>query len=99
MSFALGKRSYRICDRCGLRYHYTEMNFEWNKSIVCDKCYEDKHPQLDPKAPGPDAEALRYASADRVEPLEVSVGNTFPPLQNNCLQAICSVGQVTVSIT
>jgi hypothetical protein len=99
MTFALGKKAYRICDRCGLRYPYTEMNFEWTNSIVCDKCFEEKHPQLDPVSPSPDAEALKYASPDRKEPLEVTVGNTFPPVQNNLLQAIGIVGQVRVSIT
>lgn len=96
MTYAFGSRSWAICDRCGRRVRYTEIQIEWTAARVCDECYEDKHPQLDPQTPPADAEALYDARPDRIEPMEVIVGSTFPSVVNN-LQAITSVGEVTVS--
>lgn len=35
----------RICDRCGFKYKASRTRKEWNGLIVCDKCYEPRHPQ------------------------------------------------------
>jgi hypothetical protein len=42
-------RALAICDRCGLRHLYTDLKREWTGLFVCDNCYEEKHPQLDPQ--------------------------------------------------
>jgi len=39
-----------ICDRCGLRYYYADLQKEWTGNYVCDGCFEEKHPQLEPMA-------------------------------------------------
>lgn len=59
MSYALGKFSYGVCDRCGFRTRYLEMRMEWTGFKVCSECYEPKHPQLEPPRHTTDAEALR----------------------------------------
>ena len=66
--FASGKHSLAICDRCGMAYPYLSIKEEWNGSRVCRECFETKHPQLDPPKVTADAEALRDAAPDRIEP-------------------------------
>jgi len=51
MSYANGSRSKAICDRCGLKYKYSQLNFEIengrrNGLRVCSSCLDDDHPQL-----------------------------------------------------
>ena len=74
MSFAIGKNSQAICDRCGYQYPYLELRKEWNGLRTCPECFEPKHPQLDPPYHGLDPEALKNPRPDRVEPLVVVVG-------------------------
>ncbi len=76
MTFAVGKKSQAICDRCGYQYDYLDLQKEWNGLLVCPECYEPKHPQLDPPYSKPDPEALQNPRPDRTEPLIVDVG--FP---------------------
>lgn len=33
------------CDRCGIDYRQSQMKKEWNGLIVCDECWEPRHPQ------------------------------------------------------
>ena len=61
MSFAVGKFSYGICDRCGFRYKYLQLKMEWTGFKVCSECYEPKHPQLTPPYHITDPQALRQA--------------------------------------
>ena len=42
-------RALAICDRCGLRHLYKDLKKEWTGWLVRDDCYEEKHPQLEPK--------------------------------------------------
>jgi hypothetical protein len=35
----------RICDRCGFQYKASETRKEWTGLIVCDRCWEERHPQ------------------------------------------------------
>lgn len=58
MAYARGKYALAICDRCGFRYPYLSLQKEWTGMKVCSDCYEDKHPQLDPKHQPADAQAL-----------------------------------------
>ena len=48
MAFASGKFSQAICDRCGFQVPYLNLSKEWNGLLVCQECFEPKHPQLDP---------------------------------------------------
>ncbi len=95
--FAVGKNSYAISDRSGLRYRYKDMRREWNGLLVGKDEYEPKHPQLEPYSRVSDAIGLKDARPDRVEPLTVFVG---PPLvENSNLVPIKCSGQIgTVSI-
>ena len=64
MSYALGKYSQAICDRCGFRYSYLSLKEEWNNFKVCSECFEPKAPQLEPTQTGSDAEALFQPRTD-----------------------------------
>ena len=98
--FANGAYSQAICDRCGLQYAYTALRKEWTGFRTCPECWEPKHPQLDPIFQPSDPQALYEPRPDRIEPMDVPVGQSiFPPLPNDSLQGITSVGTVTVSIT
>lgn len=96
--FASGKDSYAISDRSGFRYRYKDMRKEWNGLLVGKDEWEQKHPQLGPFRKVVDAEALKDARPDIVEPFYVYVGiptveapNLLPP------QGFGQVGMVTVT--
>ena len=64
---ARGKYSKAISDRSGMEFPYTEMMKEWNGSFVHRSEYEEKHPQLELRTRGADAEGLLDARVDRTE--------------------------------
>ena len=109
MAFAVGKKSQVICDRCGYQYPYLTLQKEWNGLLVCEECYEPKHPQLDPPYSRPDPEALQNPRPDRIEPLVVSVGFPNPtsftsvgmqpsPIRDDLIM-VSTVGTVSVVIS
>ena len=73
MAFARGKHSKAISDRSGLEFPYQEMIKEWNGSLVHMSEYESKHPQLEPKPRGGDAQGLQNARPARTEPAVASM--------------------------
>ena len=95
--FASGAYSEAICDRCGLMYPYPTLKKEWNGFKTCIECWEPKHPQLDPIYPPTEPQALFEPRPDRIEPMDVPVGqDIFPFIQHTSLQGVTSVGIVTV---
>ena len=96
--FATGKDSYAISDRSGVRYRYRDMRREWNGLLVGKDEYEPKHPQLEPFPKVVDAQALKDARPDRVEPLVVPVGGGGFPNRGVDTKLVASVGHVTVVI-
>lgn len=64
MAFASGKHSLAICDRCGFRFKYTQLQKEWTGFRVCSECFEPKHPQLEPVRHRADPQALRHPRPD-----------------------------------
>ena len=64
---ARGKYSKAISDRSGMEFPYTEMMKEWNGSFVHKTEYEEKHPQLELRTRGADAEGLLDSRVDRAE--------------------------------
>lgn len=67
MTYATGKYSRAICDRCGFAFDYPELNTEPGTSYrVCAVCNDGMyslklHPQNTPPPVSPDPQALRYA--------------------------------------
>ena len=59
--FASGKYAKAISDRSGLEFPYTEMVREWNGSFVHISEYEEKQPQLQPRAKSADPQGLNRA--------------------------------------
>ncbi len=96
--FATGKDSYAISDRSGMRYRYRDMRREWNGLLVGRDEYEPKHPQLEPVQKVVDAQALKNARPDRVEPLTVPVGGGGFPDRGVDSRMIGGVGTVTVVV-
>ena len=107
MSFATGKYSQAICDRCGYQYPYLDLKKEWNGLFVCPECFEPKHPQLENKDDPADAQALPWSRPARQEPVTVYVGapgdSSFesngmqPSRETKKLIITTKVGNVTVS--
>jgi len=74
MAYATGKYSYGLCDYCGQRYPYNVLKKNWRGFKVCPEDYEPKEPQLEPLRYRGDAVALLQPRPDRVEPVDVYVG-------------------------
>ena len=89
-SFARGKHSLAISDRSGQAFPYSEMVREWNGSLVHTSEYESKHPQLEPKPKGGDAQGLQNARPARKEPATPRL------LNSNAFTA--TVGSTTISV-
>jgi hypothetical protein len=74
MAYASGKYSYGLCDYCGQRYPFKILRKNWRGFKVCPSDYEPKEPQLEPLKYRGDAIALLEPRPDRVEPVDVYVG-------------------------
>jgi hypothetical protein len=74
MAYASGKYSYGLCDYCGQRYPYKILRKNWRGFKVCPSDYEPKEPQLEPLKYRGDAIALLEPRPDRVEPVDVYIG-------------------------
>ena len=59
-----------ICDRCGFQYKNHQLRKEWTGYMVCDRCFETRHPQEFVKA-RPDQKPLPWT---RPEPSHPDVG-------------------------
>ena len=90
MPFATGKKSKAISDRSGMEFPYREMVKEWNGSLVHYTEYEAKHPQLEPKPKGGDAQGLQDARPARTEPAVARILDLNP--------LILTSGSTTVSV-
>ena len=109
MSFAVGRYSQAICDRCGFAVKYLELKEEWNGLRVCEECFETKHPQLKPPYSSADAEAIEDPRPQVNLPMTVEVGipnDTFftsngmqPSKVSDDLNMFSTIGIVTVVIT
>ncbi len=109
MSFAVGRYSQAICDRCGFQVDYLDLSKEWNGLLVCPECYEPKHPQLEPPFASADAEALENPRPQVRLAMTVEVGipnDTFftsngmqPSKISQDLNIVSTVGTVSVVIT
>lgn len=65
MSFATGRNSRRICDRCARAFDYPDLKKEpGTRWVVCDECNDGMfslmmHPQNGPFPVSPDPQAIR----------------------------------------
>jgi len=62
-----------ICDRCGFRYKFYNLKKEWTGLMVCDGCWEPRHPQDFLKVPNPE----KAPEWTRPRPADVEVGPTY----------------------
>ena len=107
MAHASGKYSNAISDRSGMEFPYKEMDKEWNGSLVHKSEFEAKHPQLERQKHASDAQSVKDARPDRLEPMTVFVGGAGFFEYNNSMQKSTkdspvvglTVGNVTVSIS
>ena len=67
MKFALGKKAKFISDRSGFAFPFREKVKEWNGLLVHRSEYEEKHPQLTPRKPPFEPQALFNSRVDRTE--------------------------------
>tara|TARA_R100000234_G_scaffold119738_1_gene103555 strand:+ start:886 stop:1203 length:318 start_codon:yes stop_codon:yes gene_type:complete len=102
--FAVGKKSKFISDRSGFAFPYRERVMEWNGNLVHRSEYERKHPQLTPRRPPFEPQALHQP-----RPQETDDNNKFIVYTNTGLgligtelssfSATSSLGTVTVSVS
>jgi hypothetical protein len=97
-SYAKGKHALGISDRSGFRYPLHRMRKEWNGALVGYDEWESKHPQLEPRHNVVDAQAIRDARPDRIEPLIAPVGAGGFPNRGVETKGSGQVGTVTVVI-
>lgn len=62
-----------VCQRCGFDVRLNALKMEWTKLLVCDKCYDRRHPQ-DFVRPKLDRQVVRRP-APKPEDLFVDVGD------------------------
>jgi len=92
MKFALGKKAKFISDRSGFAFPFREKVKEWNGFIVHRSEYEEKHPQLTPRKPPFEPQALYNARVDRTE---VAIERLLVP--NPFTSS--SIGTATITVT
>ena len=100
--YAIGRKSKFISDRSGFAFPYRERVMEWNGLIVHRSEYEAKHPQLTPRRPPHEPQALYQP-----RPQEIDDNKKFIVITNTGLgilgaqletfSATTSLGTVTVS--
>ncbi len=40
-----GSYGYNVlCDRCGFKFKSNQVRLDWKNQVVCDVCYEPRHP-------------------------------------------------------
>lgn len=85
VQYGSGNLAIAICDRCGLKYKYTELRADGAKPTmrVCSRCWDGNHP-IKTWKPRDMAYALRYPRPDvllqmnwvNANPLRVSLNTT-----------------------
>ena len=103
--YASGKYAYGYSDRSGFRYKLSEMRTEWNGMKVGPDEYESKHPQLEPRPKGADAQALKDPRPD--QDLETTAFTVYTNVGNGIIGGLitkttalsASVGTVTITST
>ena len=77
---ATGKYALAISDRSGQAFPYKEMVKEWTGAFVHISEFEPKHPQLNPRNPGADAQGLRNARPQNFPQNQIGGGNMVADL-------------------
>ena len=100
--YAIGRKSKFISDRSGFAFPYRERVMEWNGNIDHKSEYEVKHPQLTPRKPPLEPQALyqpRPQEEDDNRKLIVitNTGLGILGAQLETFSATVSLGTVTVS--
>jgi hypothetical protein len=68
-----------VCDRCGFQFKNDQLKKEWTGLMVCDKCWEPRHPQTLIRVPKEEI-APPWC---RPEPEDVFVANRFIETEPN----------------
>lgn len=45
---------WKYCDSCGVKYRASQTRKNWKGLVQCEKCYDPKHPALEPREVGYD---------------------------------------------
>jgi len=102
--YALGKKSKFISDRSGFAFPYRERVMEWNGNLVHRSEYERKHPQLTPRKPPFEPQALYQPRPQETDDNRkfIIYTNTDKGILGAVLtsfSATTSLGTVTVSVS
>ena len=85
-----------------MEFPYRERVKEWNGFVVHRSEYEAKHPQLEPKRPPYEPQALMDPRSPQPETNTVLVSETFLSdngIQNKSIHGTSGIGQVSVVIS
>ncbi len=100
--YAIGRKSKFISDRSGFAFPYRERVKEWNGLVVHRSEYEAKHPQLTPRKPPHEPQALYQPRPQETDDNRkfIVITNTGLGILGSTLEsfsATVSLGTVTVS--
>ena len=100
--YAIGRKSKFISDRSGFAFPYRERVMEWNGNVVHRPEYEAKHPQLTPRKPPLEPQALYQPRPQQDEDNKqfIVITNTGLGILGtklNSFSVTASLGTVTVS--
>tara|TARA_R100000781_G_scaffold14615_5_gene12145 strand:- start:366 stop:683 length:318 start_codon:yes stop_codon:yes gene_type:complete len=103
-TYASNKNAYGICDVTGFRYKLKDMKRTWNGLIVGPDQFDPKHPQLDPRIPPVDGEAIKDARPDTSDDnnfftVYTNVGLGKLGKQLTTYEIACEVGSVNITTT
>ena len=99
MAYASGKYAYGICDISGVRYKLKDMKRTWNGLLVGPDQYESKHPQLEPKRPPFEPQALMDPRTPQPETFTIQVSETFLSdngIESKSIHGTSGIGEVKV---
>ena len=106
--FAIGKKAFGFCDRCGFRRKLTDLRQEFVhgepvNNRVCKQCWDRDHEQnfLDEAVAGSDAQALMWSRPDlSLDTDETSQSSralfSWRPVGANIFPIVGKVGKVRV---
>jgi hypothetical protein len=78
-----------MCELCAINYYRSECRKNWKGQIVCDDCYEERHPQeliktrpdiARPEDPRPDANITHTYTSSGIVTADDLDGYTGDPL-------------------
>ena len=69
-----------VCDVCGFEFYNYELHERWDKLMVCDKDFENRHPQDFLRAVKEESQTVPWT---RIEPEDIYTDVSYVDTENN----------------